>query len=46
VFWAASFVLRPRPLGERRIAVVAPTLTWQAYNLRDDDDGDGTRDTW
>jgi hypothetical protein len=41
----APFVLRPRRLGEHRIAVVLPTLTWQAYNFRDDD-GDGTGDTW
>jgi hypothetical protein len=41
----APFVLRPRRLGEHRVAVVLPTLTWQAYNFRDDD-GDGTRDTW
>jgi hypothetical protein len=41
----APFVLRPRRLGEHRVAVVLPTLTWQAYNFRDDD-GDGTKDTW
>jgi hypothetical protein len=41
----APFVLRPRRLGEHRIAIVLPTLTWQAYNFRDDD-GDGTKDTW
>lgn len=41
----APFVLRPRVLGENRVAVVMPTLTWQAYNFRDDD-GDGTEDTW
>jgi len=41
----APFVVRPRRLGERRVAVVLPTLTWQAYNLRDDD-GDGNGDTW
>jgi len=33
----APFVLRPQRLGEHRIAVVLPTLTWQAYNLRDGD---------
>ena len=27
------------------MAVVLPTLTWQAYNFRDDD-GDGKPDTW
>jgi hypothetical protein len=41
----APFVLRPRRLGEHRIAVVLPTQTWQAYNFRDDD-GDGRADTW
>jgi hypothetical protein len=41
----APFVLRPRRLGEQRVAVVMPTLTWQAYNLRDDN-GDGKGDTW
>ena len=41
----APFVLRPRRLGEHRVAVVMPTLTWQAYNFRDDD-GDGKGDTW
>ena len=41
----APFVVRPRRLGEHRVAVVLPTLTWQAYNFRDDD-GDGDEDTW
>jgi hypothetical protein len=41
----APFVLRPRRLGEHRVAVVFPTQTWQAYNLRDDD-RDGKPDTW
>jgi N,N-dimethylformamidase len=41
----APFVLRPQRLGEHRIAEVLPTLTWQAYNRRDDD-GDGEGDTW
>ena len=41
----APFVVRPRRLGERRVAVVLPTLTWQAYNLRDED-GDGRGDSW
>jgi hypothetical protein len=41
----APFVLRPRRLGEHTIAVVMPTLTWQAYNLRDDN-GDGKGDSW
>jgi hypothetical protein len=41
----APFVLEPRKLGEHRVAVVLSTMTWQAYNFRDDDD-DGTPDTW
>jgi hypothetical protein len=41
----APFVLRPRILGEHPVAVVMPTLTWHAYNLRDDD-GDGQGDSW
>jgi N,N-dimethylformamidase beta subunit-like, C-terminal len=41
----APFVVRPRRLGEHRVAVVLPTLTWQAYNLRDMD-GDGEGDSW
>ncbi|MGZ8697474.1 MAG: N,N-dimethylformamidase beta subunit family domain-containing protein [Gaiellaceae bacterium] len=41
----APFVLRPARLGERNVAVVMPTQTWQAYNHRDDD-GDGDEDTW
>jgi hypothetical protein len=41
----APFVLRPRRLGEQRVAVVLPTNTWQAYNFRDAD-GDGWGDTW
>ena len=41
----APFVLRPRHLGEHRVAEVLPTLSWQAYNRRDDD-GDGEGDTW
>jgi hypothetical protein len=41
----APFVVRPRRLGEHRVAVVLPTLTWQAYNLRDED-GDGKGDSW
>jgi N,N-dimethylformamidase beta subunit-like, C-terminal len=41
----APFIVRPRSLGEHRVAVVLPTLTWQAYNLRDDN-GDGKGDTW
>jgi hypothetical protein len=41
----APFVMRPEKLGEHDVAVVLPTLTWQAYNLRDEDD-DGTGDSW
>jgi N,N-dimethylformamidase beta subunit-like protein len=41
----APFVVAPRHIGEHRVAVVLPTLTWQAYNFRDDD-GDGLSDTW
>jgi N,N-dimethylformamidase beta subunit-like, C-terminal len=41
----APFVVRPKRFGQHRVAVVQPTLTWQAYNLRDDD-GDGKGDSW
>lgn len=41
----APFVVRPRRLGEHRIAVVLPTNTWAAYNFRDAD-RDGVGDTW
>jgi hypothetical protein len=41
----APLVVRPRQIGEHRVAVVLPTLTWQAYNFRDDD-RDGASDTW
>jgi N,N-dimethylformamidase beta subunit-like, C-terminal len=41
----APFVVRPRELGASRVAIVLPTLTWQAYNLRDGD-GDGKPDSW
>ena len=41
----APFVVRPSNLGERRVLVVLPTFTWQAYNFRDDDH-DGIGDTW
>jgi hypothetical protein len=41
----ATFVLRPRTLGEHPVAIVLPTQTWQAYNFRDDN-GDGIPDTW
>ena len=41
----APFILRPQRLGENRVALVLPTLTWQAYNRRDDN-RDGRADTW
>ena len=41
----APFVVAPRWIGQHRVAVVLPTLTWQAYNFRDDD-GDGLADSW
>jgi N,N-dimethylformamidase beta subunit-like, C-terminal len=41
----APFVVRPNRLGKHRVAVVLPTLTWQAYNLRDQDK-DGVGDSW
>ena len=41
----APFIVAPRRIGVRRVAIVLPTLTWQAYNFRDDD-GDGKPDTW
>jgi hypothetical protein len=41
----APLILRPRTLGEHRVAVVFPTNTWQAYNFRDGN-GDGWGDSW
>ncbi len=41
----APFIVHPPRLGAHPVAIVLPTLTWQAYNLRDDD-GDGTGDSW
>jgi hypothetical protein len=41
----APFVVRPKRLGEHRIAVVLPTNTWQAYNFRDAN-RDRIGDTW
>jgi hypothetical protein len=41
----APFILRPRRLGEHRVGLVLPTLSWQAYNFHDDN-GDGKADTW
>src|SRR5205823_4094249 len=36
----APFIVRPRRLGTRRVAVVLATNTWAAYNFTDTD-GDG-----
>jgi hypothetical protein len=41
----APFVVGPRRLGTSRVAIVMPTFTWQAYNIRDDD-GDGVGNSW
>jgi hypothetical protein len=41
----APLVIRPRHLGEHRVAVVLPTNTWQAENVRDVN-GDGWGDSW
>ena len=41
----APFVVAPRRLGENRVAVVLPTNTWFAYNVRDGD-RDGVGDSW
>ena len=41
----APFVLRPLVLGLNHVAVVLPTNTWAAYNLRDTD-GDGEGNSW
>jgi hypothetical protein len=41
----APLILRPRRLGGHRVAVVLPTNSWQADNLRDAD-GDGWGDSW
>jgi hypothetical protein len=41
----APFVVRQTPFDHSRVAVVMPTNTWQAYNLRDDN-GDGQPDSW
>ena len=41
----APFVVRPLEFGDSRVAIVLPTLTWQAYNLRDDD-ANGKPDSW
>ncbi|MGZ4414413.1 MAG: N,N-dimethylformamidase beta subunit family domain-containing protein [Gaiellaceae bacterium] len=44
-FGYAPFVVRPRHLGEHRVAVVLPTNTWQAYNYYDAN-GDRRPDSW
>jgi hypothetical protein len=41
----ATFVLRPKRLGEHSVAIVLPTETWQAYNFRDENH-DNVPDTW
>jgi hypothetical protein len=41
----APFVVRPRVLGESRVAVVLSTNTWQAYNFYDANK-DGWGDSW
>ncbi|HYX89611.1 MAG TPA: N,N-dimethylformamidase beta subunit family domain-containing protein [Gaiellaceae bacterium] len=41
----APLILRPRRLGEHRVAVVLSTNTWQADNFLDAD-GDGWGDSW
>ena len=41
----APLVIRPESREPRRIGVVVPTNTWQAYNFYDQD-GDGYGDTW
>ena len=33
----APVVVRPRRLGQASVAVIVPSFTWQAYNLRDGD---------
>jgi hypothetical protein len=41
----APLLLRPRRLGEHKVAVVLSTNTWQAHNLLDAN-GDGWGDSW
>jgi hypothetical protein len=41
----APLVLRPRTVGQHRVAVVLSTNTWQAYNFLDAN-GDGWGDSW
>lgn len=39
----APLIVRPQHLGERRVLIVLPTNTWQAYNF-EDQNGDGVDD--
>jgi hypothetical protein len=41
----APLILRPKTIGEHRVAVVLSTNTWQAYNFLDAN-GDGWGDSW
>jgi hypothetical protein len=41
----APLLLRPRTLGEHKVAIVLSTNTWQAYNFLDAN-GDGWGDSW
>jgi hypothetical protein len=41
----APFIVRPKRLGEHRVAVVLATNTWAAYNF-EDADGNGWGDSW
>src|SRR6266511_3106140 len=41
----APLILRPRRLGEHKVAVVLSTNTWQAHNFLDAN-GDGWGDSW
>lgn len=41
----APLILRPRRLGEHKVAIVLSTNTWQAYNFLDAN-GDGWGDSW
>jgi hypothetical protein len=41
----APLILRPKTLGEHKVAVVLSTNTWQAYNFLDAG-GDGWGDSW
>ena len=41
----APFVIAPDLRHASAVAIVLPTRTWQAYNMRDDD-GDGRTDSW